>query len=425
MKKISRQEASNYITCFLVLSILYFWLPTYPQTDFTPKQVVQEDIGIDQLRSLNVRGTSNGIALKPLEEIYPVYEKKINREEEEGITPEQLPSPKKSAEEVQTDLEESEKAVEEIDFASFEKEVETLLDEDIFQDTAELEAAPFIKVLPESKRIQYRLIVLQHERFYRDNPSKLFVPHLKKTTRLSQKEFSELFMERSQPVIIPFEAMRHLNFTTQARTFPELLQMYPNRKPTMYKYGAVNEKEEIDLGPAIAVLAKDTDLKKTKKGRNFPRNMKASPSSVGQLGIDYPPFVPEGTKMQAPSVWFGATTSSTPMHSDCCDNFAMMIAGTKRWTIAPPSEARLIKPKCNGGLCWGKKLEHPDEHAYTQRMKDLRDQTQLITFDLKPGEMLYLPCGWFHHVENVGPTIMVNFWTKEKPFFLQKVDGEL
>jgi hypothetical protein len=24
----------------------------------------------------------------------------------------------------------------------------------------------------------------------------------------------------------------------------------------------------------------------------------------------------------------------------------------------------------------------------------------------------YLPAGWFHHVHNVGPTVMVNWWTK-------------
>jgi len=25
--------------------------------------------------------------------------------------------------------------------------------------------------------------------------------------------------------------------------------------------------------------------------------------------------------------------------------------------------------------------------------------------------MLYLPAGWWHHIENLGPTIMVNMWT--------------
>lgn len=57
-------------------------------------------------------------------------------------------------------------------------------------------------------------------------------------------------------------------------------------------------------------------------------------------------------------------------------------------------------------------------------MKKLRDMTQLVSFDLNPGEMLYLPAGWFHHIENVGPTIMVNYWSKAKPFFQQVLDGD-
>ena len=54
---------------------------------------------------------------------------------------------------------------------------------------------------------------------------------------------------------------------------------------------------------------------------------------------------------------------------------------------------------------------------------DLRDRLQVVTFDLRPNEMLYLPCGWFHHVENVGPTIMINFWTKGGAGFLRFLEG--
>lgn len=117
-------------------------------------------------------------------------------------------------------------------------------------------------------------------------------------------------------------------------------------------YGGYGQNQEIDLGPAVATLKNNVDLKKTKIGRNFPRNTKVNPAAMKKLGLSYPPFVFPGTTMMAPSLWFGVSTSSTKTHSDCCDNFAVMITGTKRWTVAPPSEGRLIKPKCNGGLCW-------------------------------------------------------------------------
>lgn len=112
-----------------------------------------------------------------------------------------------------------------------EDEVEE--DDDMFFDQAEYDAAPTIKVLAESKRIKYRLIVLQHERFFRDNERKLYVPRLKK--QLSVEEFSKHFLEKSQPVIVRFDLMRHLNFTTRAYTLDELLEIYPNHKPMVYR----------------------------------------------------------------------------------------------------------------------------------------------------------------------------------------------
>ena len=96
----------------------------------------------------------------------------------------------------------------------------------------------------------------------------------------------------------------------------------------------------------------------------------------------------------------------------------MMVSGTKRWTIAPPSEARILKPNCGGGLCWVKRLPHADEDAKKASEVRLRDNTQFITVDLKAGEIIYLPAGWFHHIENIDPTIMVNFWSKNGPEFL-------
>lgn len=37
-------------------------------------------------------------------------------------------------------------------------------------------------------------------------------------------------------------------------------------------------------------------------------------------------------------------------------------------------------------------------------------RTVPITFTMKPGEVLYLPRGWTHTVENVTPALMINTW---------------
>ena len=240
-------------------------------------------------------------------------------------------------------------------------------DDALFEDAAGMRTAPIIQVMPESSKLKYRVIVLQHERYYRNNPSRLYVPRLRKNVRLTQAQFAERFMKTSQPVIVPFEAMEHLGFTSKPLTLEQLLEIYPNHKPRVYKYGSPGPGE-VDLGPAVASLANSRKLVKTKVGRNFPRNMKVRVEAISKLGVMPPPFVLEKTTFMLPSLWFATgkgyvptppasgyaspPSESTKFHSDCCDNYAMMVTGTKRWTLAPPSEARLLKPNCQG-VCVG------------------------------------------------------------------------
>lgn len=263
------------------------------------------------------------------------------------------------------------------------------------------------------------MITLAHERFYRSNPSKLYVPTLKRDARLSPEQFKRLFMDRSQPVIVPFELMRQHNFSTKAGwTLAELKQLYPNSDKMLYKYGALIQKE-VDIGPAVSSLMENKKLRKGREGKSYPRNSKFQLGSIRKLDLQMPTVVPPGWRMMLPSLWFASTSEATPLHSDCCDNWAMMVTGTKKWFLAPPSEGRLLKPVCTGGLCWVKKLPHMDDHAATRAEQKLRDSVQVVQIDVTAGDVLYLPAGWFHHVEQDEPTVMINFWSKMGPQFLK------
>lgn len=247
-------------------------------------------------------------------------------------------------------------------------------------------------------------------------PHKLYIPRLAQA--ISREQFHETFRLTSTPVIIPFEHMRHLGVTTKAWTIAEMMEQFPykpdgKKKKKVYRPGD-GSKDGLDLGPALYALSEDAELDKSTKGqRNFPRNMMVKSKYLALMGVSRPPFVHK-KRFQAPTVWMGTSTSDTKLHHDCCDNFVMMIAGTKRWTIAPPTEYGVLEPvKCDGShqsLCWAS-VKYPNDPKPSAADAAKLARMQSLVLDLKAGEMLYLPAGWWHHIENLGPTVMVNFWT--------------
>ena len=92
----------------------------------------------------------------------------------------------------------------------------------------------------------------------------------------------------------------------------------------------------------------------------------------------------------------------------------MMISGVKRWFIAPVTDWRELRPiRCEAdhqSLCWAS-VPYPLADDLDDRAKATLARLNSIVIDLKPGDSLYLPAGWFHFIKNLGPTVMLNHWT--------------
>jgi len=295
----------------------------------------------------------------------------------------------------------------------------------IFSDAAQYESAPDVRPPVEAifQRNYRGLWYLQkvHDQFFEQFPHKLYIPHLDQP--ISRKQFHEVFRQTSTPVVMKFEHLRNLGVLTRGWTIKELRERFPYQPKPGAKKLAYHAKAglapdaQLDLGPALYELEQNNKLSRGAKGttlRNFPRNLMIKPKYLSLLDATFPPFLPR-SQFQVPTLWMGTTTADTKLHHDCCDNFVMMIAGTKRWTIAPPSETHELKPvSCTGkhqSLCWSS-VKYPNDPNMSQRDRSIMDKLQYITLDLKAGEMLYLPSGWWHHIENLDPTVMVNFWTR-------------
>lgn len=111
-------------------------------------------------------------------------------------------------------------------------------------------------------------------------------------------------------------------------------------------------------------------------------------------------------------LWVGnATTVST--HYDLADNLMCAVAGTRRITLFPPEQLQnlYVGPldyTLSGQPVSMVNLANPDLARYP-RFAQALEHAQVV--ELAPGDVLYIPKLWWHHVQSLAPiNVMVNYW---------------
>ena len=113
-----------------------------------------------------------------------------------------------------------------------------------------------------------------------------------------------------------------------------------------------------------------------------------------------------------PRIWLG-NRITTPTHVDEWNNVACAVAGRRRFTLFPPEQiANLyIGPldfAPTGAAMSMVNLRSPDFARYP-RFKDALAAAQVA--ELGPGDALFIPPLWWHHVESLEPfNVLVNYW---------------
>jgi hypothetical protein len=124
-------------------------------------------------------------------------------------------------------------------------------------------------------------------------------------------------------------------------------------------------------------------------------------------------------KMGPPRFWIGPAETVTPLHCDYDDNIFAQIWGTKRIFLAPPHHDQFLYPKEANAILFGSPFdpEAPDYERYP-----LARQANLVEVIVHPGDMLYVPAGWYHQVHALTFSLSSNRWARAVPFALR--DGQ-
>ena len=159
---------------------------------------------------------------------------------------------------------------------------------------------------------------------------------------------------------------------------------------------------------------------------------------------DLPTNIPFAEEVLGPpeaiNIWIGTSASVTSTHRDPYENLYLVLKGSKTFTLyAPVDEIAL----CSEHVRTGRYVYNAEKKEFTTALDEPITTIPWIPIDpllpyqeliskypmykyaqpqrvtVQEGQVLYLPAGWFHHVEqdcgawedgSVAPCIAVNYW---------------
>jgi hypothetical protein len=116
-----------------------------------------------------------------------------------------------------------------------------------------------------------------------------------------------------------------------------------------------------------------------------------------------------------PRIWIG-NHIVTPAHFDQSHNIAVCVSGTRRFTLFPPEQLDnlYIGPLDFAPTPTPISLVdfHRPDFARFPRFAQALEHARVA--DLEPGDALYIPTLWWHHVESLGVfNVLVNYWWRD------------
>lgn len=121
-------------------------------------------------------------------------------------------------------------------------------------------------------------------------------------------------------------------------------------------------------------------------------------------------------RMGPPRFWLGPAGTVTPLHCDYDDNIFAQALGTKRIILAPPHHDTFLYPRDANPILAGSPFdpERPDYERYP-----LARAAAFVECTVAPGELLYVPAGWYHQVRALTFSLSVNRWSRGMPLALR------
>lgn len=226
--------------------------------------------------------------------------------------------------------------------------------------------------------------------------------------QLSGEDFFRQHYLTNRPVIITgmldgFAALRKWNLDYFAERFGERMVevQFGRDADPQYELNSIAHKRQISFGQYVAMIrasGASNDFYMT--ANNDGKNREALTELWDDVGA-LPQYLVDDPARRG-FFWFGPAGTITPLHHDLTNNFMAQIMGRKRVRLIAPSELPSV---------------YNHRHCFTEvdaRAPDLQRFPAMAGVPihecvLEPGEILFLPVGWWHHVEALDVSVTLAY----------------
>jgi hypothetical protein len=124
-----------------------------------------------------------------------------------------------------------------------------------------------------------------------------------------------------------------------------------------------------------------------------------------ERAFDFGPMTVPGEDPTDTRLWIGSAGTCSGLHSDLKDNIFAQIRGRKRVILVPFRQTHLVYPFPDNIVNSMVDPEHLDTGRFPRFL-----EASVSTCVVGPGDVLYIPRGWWHYLRSESPSISINHW---------------